>query len=82
MSFKAESSRDEREWAPPMHGTAWFTTRLIEPDDPTSFEAAVSKPTSSRTMFDRRENGWVEHWSVVECLASLTSGESRQKSCP
>ncbi len=44
---------------PPFAGTAFLTSDLITPSDPTTFTGATDAGRGQRQMFDRRVDGWV-----------------------
>lgn len=44
---------------PPFSGTIFIDPDIITPADPTTFEGLSAAGQGSRTMFDRRVNGWI-----------------------
>lgn len=44
---------------PPFSGTIFIDPDIITPADPTTFQQATYTGQGSRTMFDRRVNGWI-----------------------
>jgi len=45
--------------APSREGTIWIVDKVITAEDPSTLQSLTPAGTGERTMFDRRENGWV-----------------------
>jgi len=62
---------------PPFHGTVFVEPTILTSTDPTAFSGVLEAGLGTRTMFDRRTSGWVEHNAFL-FNAEFTDGQTME----